>query len=115
MDSNTFKVIENVLFLIRQKISQQKIINIDTMVKIGGGDGSSFEKAIIISDCNNTEGIKQEYIEVRKRFGNCELIRQILLEHNNKLFDKLELKLEDGREIELYFEITKFFGKGFEF
>ena len=85
------------------------------MVVISGGDGSSLNKAIIISDCNNTEGIKQEYIEITRRFGKHKLIRQILLENNNRLFDKLEIKLEDDREIELYFDITNFFGKGFEF
>ena len=85
------------------------------MVKISGGDGSSFENAIIISECNNLEGIDYEYLEVRKRFGNYKLIRQSLLKHNNRMFDMLELKLENGREIKLYFDITEFFGKGFEF
>jgi len=85
------------------------------MVKISGGDGSSFEEAIKISDCSNTEGVKQEYIEVRKRFGNYQLIRQSLQDKSRRMFDVLELKLEDGREITLYFDITDFFGKGFEF
>ena len=31
------------------------------------------------------------------------------------MFDKLELELEDGSNIEVYFDITDFFGKGFEF
>ncbi len=85
------------------------------MVKISGGDGFSFKKAIIISDCDNIEGVEQEYIEVRKRFGNYQLIRQSLQENNGKTFDVLELKLENGREITFYFDITDFFGKGFEF
>ena len=85
------------------------------MVKISGGDGSSFENAIIISDCDHMEGIKQEYIEVRKRFGNYGLIRQNLMEYNNRKIDKLELRLEGGRQIDVYFDITEFFGKGFEF
>ncbi len=85
------------------------------MVVISGGDGSSFENAIVISDCNNAEGVNQEYVEIRKRFGNYKLIRQSLLEHNNRMYDKLELKLEDGREIKLYFNITHFFGKDFGF
>ena len=84
------------------------------MVKISGGDGSSFENAIIISDCDHMEGIEQEYIEIRKRFGNYSLIRQNLLNYKNRKIDKLELKLEDGQQIEVYFDITEFFGKGFE-
>jgi len=85
------------------------------MVKISGGDGSSFEEAIKISNCSNTEGVKQEYIEVRKRLGNYQLIRQSLQDKNGRMFDVLELILENGREITLYFDITDFFGKGFEF
>jgi hypothetical protein len=85
------------------------------MVKISGGDGSSFENAIIISDCDHMQGIEEEYIEIRKRFGNYSLIRQNLLEYNNRTIDKLELKLEDGQQIEVNFDITEFFGKGFEF
>ena len=85
------------------------------MIKISGGDGSSFENAIIISDCDHMQGIEQEYIEARKRFGNYSLIRQNLMEYNQRTIDKLELRLEDGQQIEVYFDITEFFGKGFEF
>jgi len=85
------------------------------MVKISGGDGFSFKEAIKISDCSNTEGVKQEYVEVRKRFGKYRLIRQSLLDKSGRMYDVLELKLEDGREITFYFDITDFFGKGFEF
>jgi len=85
------------------------------MVKISGGDGSSFENAIIISDCEHMQGIEQEYIEVRKRFGNYSLIRQNLMEYNQRTIDKLELRLENDQQIEVYFDITEFFGKGFEF
>ncbi len=85
------------------------------MVKISGGDGSSFQNAIIISDCDHMEGIQQEYMEIRKRFGNYSLIRQNLLDYNNRKIDKLELRLEDGQQIEVHFDITEFFGKGFEF
>ncbi|MFW9866784.1 MAG: hypothetical protein ACFFEN_11885 [Candidatus Thorarchaeota archaeon] len=80
-------------------------------MKISGGDGSTIDKAIIISDCNNTEGVHQEYVEVRKRFGEYRLIRQVLLEQGDKMYDKLELELKNGEKIELYFDITPFFGK----
>ena len=85
------------------------------MVKISGGDGFSFKEAIIISDCSNLEGVEQEYVEARKRLGNYQLIRQSLQDQSDRMYDVLELKLEDGREITFYFDITDFFGKGFEF
>ena len=81
------------------------------MVRVSGGDGSSLENAIIISDCDNMEGVDQEYIEVQKRFGNYKLICQSLLNDEGRMFDKLELELEDGRKIEVHFDITDFFGE----
>ena len=83
-------------------------------MKVTGGDGSSIENAIVISECSNLEGVDQEYIEVRKRFGNYNLIRQSLFNVDNRMYDKLELEIE-GKQIEVFFDISEFFGKGFEF
>ena len=83
-------------------------------MKVTGGDGSSIENAIVISECSNLEGVDQEYIEVRKRFGNYNLIRQSLFNVDNRMYDKLELEIE-GKQIEVFFDISDFFGKGFEF
>ena len=83
-------------------------------MKITGGDGSSIENAIVISDCNNSEGIRQEYIEVQKRFGNYKMIQQSQLNVENRMYDKLELEIKDEK-IEVFFDITDFFGKGFDF
>jgi hypothetical protein len=80
-------------------------------MKVSGGDGSSYENAIVISDCSNQEGVQQEYKEVRKRFGEYRLIRQVLLEHEGKMYDKLELELKDSEHVDVYFDITDFFGK----
>ena len=80
------------------------------MVKVSGGNGSSFETAIIISDCNNSEGVEQEYIEVQKRFGNYKVIKQKLLSNEGKTYDLLELDI-NSEKVELYFDITAFFGK----
>ena len=81
-------------------------------MKITGGKGFSIRDAIIISECSNFEGVKQEYIEIEKRFGNYKLIRQTLLEKDEKMYDTLELELQDGKTINIYFDITDFLGKG---
>ena len=80
-------------------------------MKITGGKGFSIRDAIIISECSNFEGVKQEYIEIEKRFGNYKLIRQTLLEKDEKMYDTLELELQDGKTINIYFDITDFLGK----
>ena len=79
------------------------------MVKVSGGNGASIEDAIVISDCNNTIGVEQEYIEVQKRFGNYKLIKQSLLNVEEKMYDFLELEI-NGEKVDLYFDITAFFG-----
>ena len=80
------------------------------VVKISGGDGFSMSNAIIISDCNDPEGVLQEYIELRKRFGQYKKIRRRLLEDNNRKYDVFELDI-NGEKVEVYFDITNFFGK----
>ncbi|MFX1478879.1 MAG: hypothetical protein ACFFCI_12175 [Promethearchaeota archaeon] len=80
-------------------------------MKISGGDGSSIENAIVISDCRDQEGVQQEYKEIRKRFGEYRLIRQVLLENEGRMYDKLELELRNGDIKLVYFDITHFFGK----
>lgn len=83
------------------------------MVKISGGDGSSIEKAIIISDCDDIEGVDQEYLLIRNIFGEFKMIQQSLLNVKKKVYDKLEIEA-DGKRVEVFFDITDFFGKGFE-
>jgi len=82
------------------------------MVKISGGDGSSFEEAIKISDCSNTEGVKQEYIEVRKKFGNYQLIRQSLQEKKWKNVRCLGIKIGRWSRNYFLFRYYRFFRKG---
>ncbi|MFX1234054.1 MAG: hypothetical protein ACFFBY_05785 [Promethearchaeota archaeon] len=84
------------------------------MVRISGGNGTSYENAIVITNCSHFEGVDQEYIELRRRFGNYKLIKQSLIEKDEKNYDLLEIQLENGIRKLVYFDITEFFGKGFE-
>ena len=80
-------------------------------MKVSGGNGSSIENAIIISECTNEEGVSQEYLELKKRFKEYRLLQQSLLMEKGKVYDKLELIVEKGKEITIFFDITDFFGK----
>tara|TARA_R110002051_G_C8387423_1_gene446172 strand:- start:133 stop:438 length:306 start_codon:yes stop_codon:yes gene_type:complete len=71
-------------------------------------DGSSFEKAIIVNS------ISEEYEYARKVCSNCQLLGQSLtFNKKKKPFDVLEFKKENGEKVSYYFDISKFFGKGF--
>lgn len=79
-----------------------------------GGDGSSFEKAIIIKAKTSSEGIAAEYNYLEKKYGrkyvDWQMIQQSLSYHNKKPFDILKIKYKD-KTFNVYFEISSFFGK----
>lgn len=83
------------------------------MVQITGGNGTSLDDAITISDCSHFEGIDQEYLVLKERFGNYKLIKQSLIKESGTIYDLFEIQLEDGNKVEVYFDITDFFGIGF--
>lgn len=70
-------------------------------------DGSSFEKAII------AKSISSEYEYVRKVCSDCQFLGQSLVFKKKKPFDILKFKKPNGEEVSYYFDISKFFGKGF--
>ena len=70
-------------------------------------DGSSFEKAIIV------KSVAEEYEYVRKVCSDCKLLEQFLTFEKKKPYDILKLKKSNGEEVSCYFDISKFFGKGF--
>ena len=70
-------------------------------------DGSSFEKAII------AKSISAEYEYVRKVCSDCQILGQSLIHVKEKPYDILELKKPNGEKVSYYFDISKFFGKGF--
>ena len=70
-------------------------------------DGSSFKKAII------AKSISAEYEYVRKVCSDCQLLGQFLVFEKKKPYDILKLKKSNGESISYYFDISKFYGKGF--
>lgn len=90
------------------------------MIKYSGHEGKSIKDAIIISDVDNHfEGINAEYQYIEHKYGrrgvNWLLIRQELLNENQKVYDRIIIQLTNQTEISLYFDLTEFFGKGFSF
>lgn len=79
-----------------------------------GGDGSSYEKAIIIEAKNSTNGIAAEYKYLNQKYGrrgvDWQMIQQSLSYNKKKPFDVLKIKYKE-KEINIYFEISSFFGK----
>jgi len=74
-------------------------------------DGSSFEKAIVINKSSESEGISAEYDWLKKNYPNYQNLGQSLMYHDKKPYDVLKIKTEKGETKDIYFDISKFFGK----
>ena len=99
---NAFKLVGLIIILsIITSCSSTK--NIETIIR----DGSSFEKAIIVNS------IAEEYEYIKKVCSDCQLVGQSLVFEKQKPYDILELRKKNGDKISYYFDISKFFGKGF--
>ncbi|MGP8215424.1 MAG: hypothetical protein ACLQQ4_07670 [Bacteroidia bacterium] len=74
-------------------------------------DGSSFEKAVIIEDTTESEGISAEYKWLAIHYPGYRTDSQALAEHDKHPFDILSIKTADGIPKDVYFDISNYFGK----
>jgi hypothetical protein len=77
-----------------------------------GGDGSSIEKAIIIRAKNSHAGVRAEYDWLMQKFpGFKRVLQSLLTPGDGKAYDEIVIDTADGRRLEIYFDISAFFGK----
>ena len=81
-------------------------------VAYAGGDGSSYEKAIIVKAADEQTGVHAEYQYLDKHFPGNKRGGQSLQSSGGKSYDVLEFTTAKGEAKKLYFDITAFFGKG---
>ncbi len=79
-------------------------------VTLAGGDGSSFEKAILVQGATEATGVPAEYAYLRKHYPGYVFTKQSLLNQNGRIYDALDFTW-DGKPHRVYFDITEFFGK----
>ena len=80
-----------------------------------GGNGGSFETAVVINADHSGAGVQAEYAFVTSQCGqrrtDWEMELQKLQEHNGKPHDVLNIRLSNGQLRIFYFDVSKFFGK----
>jgi len=86
------------------------------MIEYSDNSGESFDDAIVISGAENTsQGIAVEYQYIKDKYGEINTdwkrIRQRFKKHGDKAYDILTIKDKQENEIEIYFDITEFFGR----
>lgn len=72
-----------------------------------GLEGSSFETAIVVNS------IAEEYQWLATHFPGYSRLMQSLVYDDGKPYDILQVRLPNGEIRDFYFDISKFFGKGF--
>ena len=76
-------------------------------------DGSSFKKAVIITDTTEMAGIKAEYSWLALHYPGYSSTGQSLNinKENHHPYDIIYIKTIDGTKKEVYFDISSYFGK----
>lgn len=73
--------------------------------KEGIRDGLTIERAV------KAKSVDFEYAWVEQHYPGSRVTGQVLLTRKRIPYDKLEVVSIDGKKIELYFDISSFFGK----
>ena len=80
-----------------------------------GGNGESFETAVVVNTDNSFAGVMAECAYVASVCGRPEadwkMKSQSLQKHNGKPYDVLNVILSNGKDRSFYFDISKFFGR----
>lgn len=80
-----------------------------------GGDGSSFEKAVVIVGATSSmDGVPAEGKWLKKKYGSYEKLQQGLVQHEGKFYDVITIRTKKGKEVVVYFDISGFFLPGVE-
>lgn len=82
----------------------------EAKVRYAGGDGSSIAKAVkILGAGDSLEGIRSEYQWLAKNKPNCRRGSQALLDKGKTFYDVLTIRC-GSKSVDVYFDITDFFG-----
>jgi hypothetical protein len=84
-------------------------------VTYAGGDGASCEKRVVINGATNEmDGVAAEHAWLWAKYPGCKLKRQALIKCAEHPADQMSITTTEGSNVDVYFDISDFFGKGFE-
>ena len=81
-------------------------------IQYGGGDGSSMEKAILVTGAKGQgDGVHAEYQWLKQHFPDYKLTTQSeIMSADGKSYDLMEISTAEGKKREIWFDITNFAG-----
>jgi hypothetical protein len=81
-------------------------------VNATNADGSSEKNAIVINETNEMTGVDAEYAWLKKNYpGYSSTGQALVMDKAGHPFDIIHIKTADGQKKDVYFDISKFFGK----
>lgn len=80
-------------------------------VQTSANDGTSFENAIMINEKTETKGVAAEYAWLDAHYPGYKMKSQSLKMNKKRVYDVLSFKTRQGKDMDIYFDITEFFGK----
>jgi len=87
--------------------SKKKVV----VLNVNGGDGTSFEQAVIINEIHEKEGVNDEYAWIKTKYPYSRNDGQAMEYNGKKPYDILTITTRDNKTISVYFDISKFYGK----
>lgn len=83
-------------------------------VRYEGGDGLTCESRVVIRGATGEhQGVDAEYVWLRRKYPGHKMNGQALTECEEHPTDKMSITTADGRDVDVHFDISDFFGKGF--
>ena len=76
----------------------------------GGGDGLSCETRVLVHVDNEIAGVSAEYAWLAAKYPGYERGTQGLGKCGEAPVDVLHIKTAEGKELDVYFDISEFFG-----
>ena len=73
-------------------------------------DGLSYQTAVVIKKSNETAGVSAEYQWIKEHFSDYHVVRQSLSNYDKKPYDIIEIQFSNEKKLDLYFDISHYFG-----
>ena len=87
--------------------------NASSGVGYKGGDGLTCESRVVIRGARGEQqGVAAEHAGLRRKYPGHKVNGQALMECQEHATDKLSITTADGRDVDVHFDISDFFGKG---
>jgi hypothetical protein len=77
----------------------------------GAGDGASCEQAVVVHAPTEMAGTRAEYDWIAARYPGYHRDRQALIRCNGRPADQLRIRTAAGQEVEIFFDISEYFGR----